>query len=108
MKRKLVLLLVFFLTISFISNAYAEPYINKNFPSDEILKKTAQDMVPYKVRLDKIDIVGKFKADDDRYIVYLDIYHIGDKKITPFNLIKLDTDVWIIGNHESEEKILQK
>ena len=30
MKRKLVLLLVFFLTISFISDAYAEPYIDKN------------------------------------------------------------------------------
>ena len=31
MKRKIVLLLVFFSTISFISNAYAEPYINKIF-----------------------------------------------------------------------------
>ena len=108
MKIKLVLLLIAYLTISFVNNAYAEPYINKNFPSDEILKKAAQDMVPYKAGLDKIDIVGKFKAEDDRYIVYFNIYHIGDKEITPFNLIKLDTDAWIIGNQESEEKILQK
>jgi hypothetical protein len=108
MKRKLVLLLVLFFTISFISNAYAEPYINKNFPSDEILKKAAQDLVPYGVGLDKIDILGNFKAEDYRYVIYFNIYHLRQKELTPFNLMKLDTDVWIISSREFGERILQK
>ena len=108
MKRKLVLLLVFFLTISFISGAYAEPYIDKNFPSDEILKKAAQGLVSYGVGLDKIDILGNFKAEDYRYIIYFNIYHLRQKEITPFNLMKLDTDVWIISSQELGERILQK
>ncbi len=108
MKRKLVLLLVFFLTISFMSNAYAEPYSNKNFPSDEILKKAAQGMVSYNVGLDKIDILGNFKAEDGRYIIYFNIYHLRRKELTPFNLMKLDTDVWIISSQEFGVSILQK
>ena len=108
MKRKLVLLLVFFLTISFISNAYAEPYINKNFPSDEILKNAVKDLVSYGVGLDKIHILGNFKAEDYRYIIYFNIYHLRQKEITAFNLMKLDTDVWIISSQEFGERILQK
>ena len=109
MKRRLVLLLLVCLIVSFASYGYSEPYINNNFPPDEILKKAVQDPVPYKVGIDKIDIVGNFKADEDRYIVYFNIYHIGKKEITPFNLMKLDTGVWIIGSQKSaEEKILQK
>jgi len=108
MNRKLVLWLLAFLVTYFVNNAFAEPYIGKNFPSDEILIKAAQDLIPYKVRIDDIDIVGNFKADDNRYIVYCNVYHIGKKEIISFNLLKLDTDFWIIGNQESEEKILQK
>ena len=108
MKIKLVLLLIAYLTISFVNNAYAEPYINKNFPSDEILKKAAQDLLPYQVGLGQIDILGNFKAEDYRYIIYFNIYHLRQKEITPFNLIKLDTDVWIISSQELGERILQK
>jgi hypothetical protein len=108
MKRKLALWALAFLVTSFVNSAFAEPYINKTFPPDEILKKAAQDLAPYKVGLDDIDIVGNFKADDNRYVVYFNVYHIGKKEITRFNLIKLNTDIWIIGNQQSEEKILQK
>ena len=108
MKRKLVLWLMAFLVTYFVNNAFAETYISKNFPPEESLKKAAQDMVPYKVGLNYIDIVGIFNADDDRYVVYFNINHIGKKEITPLSLIKLDTNVWIMGNQKSEQKILQK
>ena len=107
MKIKSVLLLIICLTISLVKNIHAEPYTSKDFPSGEILKKAAQVLVSYKVGLNDIEILGKLKADDDRYVVYCNIHHIGNKEITPFNLIKLDTDIWIIGNQQSEAKILQ-
>ena len=108
MKRRLVLLLFVCLIVSFASYGYSEPYINNNFPPDEILKKAAHDLVSYNVGIDNIDIVGNYKSDEDRYVVYFNIYHIGKKEITPFNLMKLDTGVWIIGSQKSGEKILQK
>jgi len=108
MKRNLVLLLLAFLVTYFVNYAFAEPYRSENFPSDEILKKAVQDLVSYKVGLDDIDIVGNYRDDDGRFVVYFNIYHIGKKEITSFNLIKLDTDFWIMGNQQSEETILQK
>ena len=108
MNRKLVLWLLAFFVTCFVNNAFAEPYIGKNFPSEESLKKAAQDLVPYKVGLNNINILGNFKDDDDRYIVYFNVYHIGKTELTSFNLIKLDTDLWLIGNQESEVKIIQK
>lgn len=108
MKIILVFWLMVFLATSFVNNAFAKPYTSKTFPSEEILKQAVQDMVPYKVGLDNIDIVGNFKADDDRYVVYFNVYHIGKKELISFNLIKLDTDFWIIGNQQSGQKILHK
>ena len=105
MKRNLIMLLALILTFVFFHNAYAEPYISKNFPPDKILSKL-------EIRgLTNLKILGFFKDKNNKYILYITYFDEGwkkDKNLNPYvELIKLNTDIWII-SYKGEFQILQK
>lgn len=97
MKRVVIsgFVLCFFVFL-LISPAMGEDYVSKTFPSNEILTKA--------IGKDVQKIIGKYQNKDGRYEVF---YRTTDNETAHVELIKLDTDIWIMTGR-GQYKILQK
>jgi hypothetical protein len=104
MKKKTSLLLPFLLAIFlFASISWGEDYISKNFPPDEVLKKTLlthwkKNNIDFSI--DKF--LGKNKLSEGNYVVYFLFTdpNIKQQKLDSFIVIKLETNYWLLQRGE--------
>ncbi len=100
MKRKTFLLLAFLSVILlFASISWGEDYISKNFPPDEVLKKTL--LAHWKKNNIKFSIdkfLGKSQLTEWNYVVYFLFTdpNIKQQKLDSFVVIKLETNYWLM------------
>ena len=100
MKKKTSLLLPFLFAIFlFVSISWGEDYISKNFPPDEVLKKTL--LTHWKKNNIKFSIdkfLGKNKLSEWNYVVYFLFTdpNIKQQKLDSFIVIKLETNYWLL------------
>jgi hypothetical protein len=100
MKKKTSLLLAFlFVVFLFASISWGEDYISKNFPPDEVLKKTL--VTHWKKNNKKYFIekfLGKRQLAEGNYIVYFLFTDSDNKqqKLDSFVVFKLETNYWLL------------
>ena len=87
----------------------AETYRSKNFPPQEIIVKNHDKMVNdpnYKIA----EIVGKYQRQDNIYYMYF--YRSVRGKVEfhykPMTLIRLDSNIWLIGVYDYALRPLEK
>jgi hypothetical protein len=100
MKKKASLLLAFlFVVFLFASISWGEDYISKNFPPDEVLKKTL--VTHWKKNNKKYFIekfLGKRQLAEGNYFVYFLFTDSDNKqqKLDSFVVFKLETNYWLL------------
>ena len=100
MKKKTFLLLPFLSAILlFASISWGEDYISKNFPPDEVLRKTL--LAHWKKNNIKFSIdkfLGKSQLTEWNYVVYFLFTdpNIKQQKLDSFVVIKLETNYWLM------------
>jgi hypothetical protein len=100
MKKKTSLLLtVLSVIFLFASISGGEDYISKNFPPDEVLKKTL--LAHWKKNNIKFSIdkfLGKSQLTEWNYVVYFLFTdpNIKQQKLDSFVVIKLETNYWLM------------
>ena len=114
MKRTLsyhVIFAVFFSVILIYSNSFAEPYQSSKFPSNDILEKNFLEAYATFVRPapSEVEIVGKVEIQKDHYNVWAEVSTPRETSIRKFELVKLDTNVWILSFYGyTNQFIIQK
>jgi hypothetical protein len=115
--RKIVMMHKGFVYISFacvllsIKSVYADDYINKDFPSDEMLSRGIKSNTQWEI----VKTLGKYKEREDFYHVYClvkmpPIVGPGERRqlVSSFTLTKLDTNVWVVSVPDYRPWVLQK
>ena len=100
MKKKTSLLLPFLsFVFLFASISWGEDYISKNFPPDEVLKRTIltywkKNNIKYSIE----KLLGKRQLAEDNYIVYFLFTDLVNKqqKLDSFVIFKLETNYWLL------------
>lgn len=87
--------MAFFLFIAFIMPAYGENYVSKDVPPDDVLIRAIPSVTGGGPT---IKIIGKFQESDKKYSVF----YIQDGSTRRgqgdgLSLIRLDTNIWILG-----------
>lgn len=103
MKKSFVglILILLFVAVS-ISPAMGEDYINKSFPSDEILYKAIG-------RKKEQKLVGKKQNADGSYTVFYKYNEDRSDHLSSIELLKLDTNIWVVTYRGTGyQEILQK
>lgn len=81
----------------FAAGSSAEPYVAKEFPPDELLLKAHKALGRASVPV--IKILGK-TGKDNTFTVYYQGDFSGVPMVDKWDLVRLDTDVWIFhGQH---------
>ena len=100
MKKKTSLLLPFLsIVFLFVSVSWGEDYISKNFPPDEVLKRTL--LTHWKKNNTKYSFekfLGKRQLAEWNYMVYFlftDLDH-KQQKLDSFVVFKLETNYWLL------------
>lgn len=101
--RKVTVVIVFICIFGFSSITFAGPYINTEFPPDQLIT----NCTPKNIRKDLM-YIGKFKIKEDLYRVYYWYDTRAGISVRYWNVTKLDNNMWIFDDSKTVTNISVK